>query len=381
MSKNAYNLVMLPGDGVGREVILEAAKVLDAVTDRFDVTFERQEFPCGGQHYLEHGEEWPEEAFPTCRDWSDAVMLGAVGWPGASLPSGDIAGAGIVFGLRFGLDLYANVRPCKMHPGIQHKIHGAFKQVWEPAKVDMVLVRENTEGSYTPTRGTLSRGGVDEVAIDARVITAKGAERVARYAFETAARRHGAPSDGKSRVTCIDKSNVRAGCRLFRASYDKVGAAYPAIERDYSYVDAFTQWLIRNPEFYDVCVAPNMLGDIVTDLASVLQGGMGMAASGNIGDTHAMFEPVHGSAPKHAGQGKANPLAMVDSVRLMLDHLGHKHDDRRLVEASLAVEGAIRAVVAQGKTLTYDLGGSASTQQVGDAIVAALHTALVTPDA
>lgn len=381
MSKNAYNLVMLPGDGVGREVILEAEKVLDAVTDRFDVTFERQEFPCGGQHYLEHGEEWPEAAFETCRDWSDSVLLGAVGWPGASLPSGDIAGAGIVFGLRFGLDLYANVRPCKMHPGIQHKIHGEFKQVWEPSKVDMVLIRENTEGSYTPTRGTLSRAGVDEIAIDARVITAKGAERVSRYAFETATRRNGAPSDGKSRVTCIDKSNVRAGCRLFRASYDKIAAGYPDIERDYSYVDAFTQWLIRNPEFYDVCVAPNMLGDIVTDLASVLQGGMGMAASGNIGDTHAMFEPVHGSAPKHAGQGKANPLAMVDSVRLMLDHLGHKHTDQRLLDASVAVESAIRSVVADGKTLTYDLGGSASTAQVGDAVVSALRTAVITPDA
>lgn len=372
MPKDSYNLVMLPGDGVGREVILEADKVLDAVTEQFGVQFERKEFPCGGQYYLETGEEWPEDAFPTCRDWSDAILLGAVGWPGADLPSGDIAGAGIVFGLRFGLDLYANVRPCKMHPGVQHKIHGDFKEVWKPENVDMVLVRENTEGSYTPTRGMLSRGGVDEVAIDARVITAKGAERVAKFAFEIAKRRNGAPADGKSRVTCIDKSNVRAGCRLFRASYNKVGDDYPDIERDYSYVDAFTQWLIRNPEFYDVCVAPNMLGDIVTDLASVLQGGMGMAASGNIGDKHAMFEPVHGSAPKHAGQGKANPLAMVDSVRLMLDHLGHKHDDARLIAASLAVEGAIRAVVAERKTLTYDLGGSASTSEVGDAVVRAL---------
>lgn len=372
MTKNAYNLVLLPGDGVGREVILEGQKVLEAVTDRYDVDFETQEFPCGGQHYLETGEEWPEDAFPACRDWSDAILLGAVGWPGASLPSGDIAGAGIVFGLRFGLDLYANVRPCKMHPGIQHKIHGAFKQVWEPGKVDMVLIRENTEGSYTPTRGTLSRAGVDEVAIDSRVITAKGAERVARFGFELAQRRGGAPADGAHRVTCVDKSNVRAGCRLFRSSYDKVAEGYPDIERDYAYVDAFTQWLVRNPEYYDVVVAPNMLGDIVTDLASVLQGGMGMAASGNIGERHAMFEPVHGSAPKHAGQGKADPLAMVDSVRLMLEHLAHRHDDARCRAAAEAVEAAVAHVVAEGRTLTYDLGGEASTSQVGDAVVAAL---------
>ena len=379
MAKNHYDLVLLPGDGVGREVILEGQKVLEAVTEQYDITFQTDEYPCGGQYFLETGTEWPEEAFPACRD-ADAVLLGAVGWPGASLPNGDIAGAGIVFGLRFGLDLYANVRPCKMHPGIRHKIHGTFQEVWKPEMVDMVLVRENTEGSYTPTRGTLSRGGIDEVAIDTRVITAKGAERVARFAFEYARRRRGAPSDGVSRVTCIDKSNVRAGCRLFRASYDKVAADYPEIQRDYAYVDAFTQWLVRNPEYYDVCVAPNMLGDIVTDLASVLQGGMGMAASGNIGDTHAMFEPVHGSAPKHAGQGKANPLAMVDSVRLMLDHLGHRHSDERCLNAARGVEAALAKVVADGRTLTYDLGGTASTAQVGDAVVAALQQNVLTAD-
>lgn len=361
--------MLLPGDGVGREVILEAEKTLQAVTEHHGVDFDTQSFPCGGQYYLETGQEWPEEALPTCRDWSDSILLGAVGWPGASLPSGDIAGAGIVFGLRFGLDLYANVRPCRLHEGIPHKIHGKHKQVWKPGLVDMVLVRENTEGSYTPTRGTLSRGGIDEVAIDSRVITRKGAERVSRYAFEIAERRNGAPGDGKKRVTCIDKSNVRAGCRLFRAVFDEVAEDYPAIEPDHAYVDAFTQWLVRNPEHFDVGVAPNMLGDIVTDLAAVLQGGMGMAASGNIGDKHAMFEPVHGSAPKHAGQGKANPLAMIDSVRLMLDHLGHKHNDERALEASRSIEAAIAAVAKKGAPLTYDLGGDANTSTVGDAIV------------
>lgn len=376
MAKNRYNIVLLPGDGVGREVIPEAEKILDVVSEAHDLDFDTEEFPCGGQYFLETGHEWPEEAFPACKA-SDAILLGAVGWPGATLPNGDIAGAGIVFGLRFGLDLYANVRPCKLHRGLRHKIHGEFREVWTPGLVDMVLIRENTEGSYTPTRGMLSRGGVDEVAIDTRVITKKGAERVARFAFEVSQRRNGAPVDGVKRVTCIDKSNVRAGCRLFRASFDNVGGDYPDIKRDYAYVDAFTQWLVRNPEYYDVCVAPNMLGDIVTDLASVLQGGMGMAASGNIGEKNAMFEPVHGSAPKHAGQGKANPLAMVDSVRLMLEHIGHKHQDEKALNAARDVELAIAHVIKEGRTLTYDLGGAASTSQVGDAVVTALKKHVV----
>ncbi len=376
MPARPYRIVLLPGDGVGREVIVQAEKILAQVSDHHDLEFETKEFPCGGQHYLETGEEWPEDAFPACRDWSDAILLGAVGWPGAELPSGDIAGAGIVFGLRFGLDLYANVRPCRLHPGIRHKIHGEHRDVWQPAKVDMVLIRENTEGSYTPTRGTLSRGGSDELAIDSRVITRKGAQRVARFAFETAKRRGGAPADGIQRVTCIDKSNVRAGCRLFRSVFDEVATDYPEIEPDHAYVDAFTQWLVRNPEHFDVCVAPNMLGDIVTDLAAVLQGGMGMAASGNIGDHHAMFEPVHGSAPKHAGQGKANPLAMIDSVRLMLEHLGNRNDDPRALAAAATVDRAIAAVAKNGP-LTYDLGGTATTDQVGDAVVQELGKQLL----
>src|SRR5439155_1230176 len=263
----------------------------------------------------------------TSRSWSPFLRWRSYGPPSttraAAVPVSRsdrvLAGGGVVFGLRFGLDLYANVRPTKLYPNVRHKIHDGFKLVWEPGKVDFVIVRENTEGLYTPTRGFLDRGGVKELAVDSRVITRKGAERVIRFAFEVSKQRKGAPSDGKRRVTCVDKSNVTAGCKLFRQVYDEVAARYPTIQRDYAYIDAFQQWLIRSPEVYDVAVTSNLFGDIATDLAAVLQGGMGMAAGGNIGDQHGMFEPIHGSAPKHAGKDEVNPTAMILAVQMMLD--------------------------------------------------------------
>ncbi|HEX2022671.1 MAG TPA: isocitrate/isopropylmalate dehydrogenase family protein [Candidatus Thermoplasmatota archaeon] len=376
MSKRQYKVALLPGDGVGVEVLAEGRKVLDAAAETHGLSLSYEEYACGGAYYLKTGKEWAPEAFPYCRDEADAILLGAVGWPGADLPDGNIAGAGIVFGLRFGLDLYANVRPTKLYPGVKHKIGSRFMDVWEPRNVDFVIIRENTEGLYTPARGWLQRGvgELPEVAIDNNVITSKGASRVARKAFELSrARGKGAPKDQKKRVTCIDKANVLRGSQLFRQCYDRVAKEYPDVERDYAYVDAFTQWVVRNPEGYDVCVASNMMGDIVTDLAAVLQGGMGMAASGNIGDKHAMFEPIHGSAPKHAGQGVANPIATVLAAQMMLEWLAQRHDDRKLREAGASIERAVAAVVAEGKTLTYDLGGTAKTSQVGDAVVAALR--------
>src|SRR5467141_3271191 len=352
----AAKIVLLAGDGVGPEVMREAVKILKAVESAYGVSFDLVPFPCGGQHYLETGEEWPDGAFESCKA-ADAILLGAVGLPGAVLPNGDVAGAGAVFGLRFGLDLYANVRPTKLYPNVRHKIHDGFKLVWEPGKVDFVIVRENTEGLYTPTRGFLDRGGVKELAVDSRVITRKGAERVIRFAFELSKQRHGAPSDGKLRVTCVDKSNVTAGCKLFRQVYDEVATRYPTVLKDYAYIDAFQQWLIRSPEVYDVAVTSNVFGDIATDLAAVLQGGMGMAAGGNIGDAHAMFEPIHGSAPKHAGKDKANPLAAILAVQMMLDWLGTRHEDARLLRAAQQIETAAAALLCEGKTLTYDFIG------------------------
>ena len=367
----AFKIVVLAGDGVGPEVVREGVKVLKAVGTVYGLSFDLVPFPCGGQHYLDTGEEWPDGAFESCKA-ADAILLGAVGLPEAVLPNGEIAGVSVVFGLRFGLDLYANVRPTKLYPNVRHKIHDAFKQVWEPGKVDFVIVRENTEGLYTPTRGFLDRGGVKELAVDSRVITRKGAERVIRFAFELSKQRNGAPSDQKRRVTCVDKSNVTAGCKLFRQVYDEVAARYPTIQKDYAYIDAFQQWLLRSPEAYDVAVTTNVFGDIATDLAAVLQGGLGMAAGANIGDNHAMFEPIHGSAPKHAGKDEVNPIAMVLAVHLLLDWLGRRKRDKALRDAAAVVERAVETVLKTGKTLTYDLGGTAKCSEVGTAIATAV---------
>jgi len=211
--------------------------------------------------------------------------------------------------------------------------------------------------------------------VDNNIITRKGSERVIEYAFAMSERRGtGAPKDRMKRVTCIDKSNVLRGSQFFRQVYDEVARGYPTIERDYAYIDAFTQWILRSPEAYDVAVTTNMFGDIATDLAAVLQGGMGMAASGNVGDNHAMFEPIHGSAPKHAGQNVVNPVATFLSVHMLLDWLAQRYDDARLAEAAAAVERAVAGVLAEGKSVTYDLGGSASTSECGDAVVAMLRS-------
>lgn len=363
----AHRIVLLPGDGTGPEVMAQAEKVLAAAVERFALPVETESFQCGAQLYQRTGKEWEEGGLEACRE-ADGILLGAVGWPGVNLPNGDIAGAGVVFGLRFGLDLYANVRPCKLYPGVKHSISGSLVQVWRPEHVDCVIVRENTEGLYTPARGWLERGGIAEVSVDSNVITRRGCERVVKFAFELSQTRHGAPKDRKRRVTCVDKSNVLRGSQLFRQVYDEVAARYPGVERDYAYIDAFCQWLLRQPESYDVAVTTNMMGDIATDLAAVLQGGMGMAAGGNVGDKHAMFEPIHGSSPKHAGKDAVNPMATTLALQMLLEWLGQRKGDRRLLDAAKAVEDAVAAVCKEGKPLTYDLGGTAKCSEVGDAL-------------
>ncbi|MHA1263867.1 MAG: isocitrate/isopropylmalate dehydrogenase family protein [Candidatus Helarchaeota archaeon] len=374
-------IVVLPGDGIGIEVTREAVKVLKAVEERISEEFELIEFPCGGRYWLENGkkEEWPPEAYPTCKNEADAILLGAIGWTNPDgttvrYPDGRMVGLETLFGLRFGLDLYANIRPTKLYQGVPHKISGEFRQVWEPQNVDFVIIRENTEGLYCDTHGTLHRAENVEVAVDTRLITQKGSERVIRFAFEYCKRRNkGAPKDKKLRVTCVDKSNVTAGCTLFRHTYQRIKRDYPSIEEDYAFIDAFTQWIIRTPEWYDVTVVPNMFGDICTDLAAVLQGGMGMAASGNVGDKHGMFEPIHGSAPRHAGKNEANPMAAILSVQMMLDWLSVKHGTSLKRGANL-VEQALAEILKEGLVKTYDLGGTSTTSEVGDAIANRIKT-------
>lgn len=363
MAKQSYEVVLLPGDGIGREIAVQARRVLERVESRVGVRFAIEEIPCGGQYFLEHGRDWPEGSEERCSS-ADVVLLGAVGWPSPSgkgpvmMPNGHMAGYSAVLGNRSRLDLYANIRPVRLYEGVQHRISGRHQQVWKPSDVNMVFVRENTEGLYSGMGGTLSPGGRATVATDVRVITRVASERVIRLAFELSKKRNGAPKDGKRRVTVLVKNNVLAGCRLFAEVFSEIGRDYPEIEQDVAIVDAFTQWLLGQPEYYDVVVATNMFGDIVTDLASVLQGGMGLAVGCNVGDKHAMFEPIHGSAPKHAGQDKANPMAMILASGEALRWLGDKQRDTALVRGGDAIEAAVRAVLAAGTPLTYDLVGT-----------------------
>ena len=372
----AYSLVTLGGDGTGPEVMAEGMRVLHAVSEPLGITWDIDDIPCGGQYYLEHGDhDWPEGSQERCAK-ADLVLLGAVGWPDPNgsgpvlMKNGHMAGHSPVIGNRLNLNLYANVRPVKLYEGVQHRVHGAHKQVWEAGRVDMVFLRENTEGLYAPTGGKLTPGGKTDVAIDTRVITRRASEQIIRHAFELCRRRgKGAPKDGKMRVTAIVKDNVLHGCQFFRDVFFEIGEEYPDIEKDTAIVDAFTQWLIGQPEYYDVCVTTNMFGDIVTDLASVLQGGMGMAVGCNLGDDHAMFEPIHGSAPPLVGKDQANPMAMLLAAGEMLGWLGRRKGDDGLRRAHIAIEKAVADVCAAGAPLTADLSDTpAGTREVAEAI-------------
>ncbi len=387
-----YRIAVLPGDGTGREVADEALRLLKTIESHTNHGFDIKVIDCGGKHYLETGEEWAEGSFEYCRDEADAIFLGAIGYPDAYLENGDLAGGSVILGLRSGLDLYANVRPIKLYEGVPHKIHGNFGSVWRPGMVDMTILRENTEGLYhSLLRRSADRaqgrepyeppqmifpGLEGEVAWDPRPISKSGSERIINMAFQSANNRNGAPIDGVSRVTCVDKSNVTRGCQLFRKTFDKISTKFPNIEADRGYIDAFMQWMIRNPEYYDVVVSSNMFGDIATDLGAVLQGGMGMAASGNIGDNHAFFEPVHGSAPKHAGKNVVNPIASINSIQMMLDWLGRKHGVEDFITISDLVDESVAEHLKDGTQLTYDLGGNASCSSVGEVICSRLSNRL-----
>jgi len=370
-------VALLPGDGTGIEIAVEARRVLDKVAEKAKVAFEIDEIPCGGQYYLEHGRDWPEGSEQRC-DRADVALLGAVGWPSpdgtgpVTMKDGNMAGWSPVIGNRMRLDLYANIRPVKLYEGVKARISGERKQVWQPKDVDMVFLRENTEGLYAGMGGRLNRGGRTELTTDVRVITRTASERIIRLAFETARKRHGAPLDGKHRCTCIVKNNVMDGCRFFAELFEEIGEEYPDIEKDIAIVDAFTQWLIGQPEYYDVLVATNMFGDIVTDLASVLQGGMGMAVGCNVGDEHAMFEPIHGSAPRHAGKDKVNPMAMILATGEGLKWLADRKQDAELLRAGERIEDAVKAVLKKGEPLTYDIVGEAKAAKMSEVTTAIL---------
>ncbi|CAN5130671.1 isocitrate/isopropylmalate dehydrogenase family protein [soil metagenome] len=376
--KSTYQLVALPGDGIGLEVMAEARALLELVAQRLGVGFDVDEIPCGGKYYLEHGKtrDWPEGSEAACRA-ADAILLGAVGWSGPDgapvmMADGKMAGWSPVIGNRVNLDLYANIRPVKCLEGMKHGISGRFSSVWGPQNVDMVIIRENTEGLYSG----IGELGTDR-ATDTRVITRRASERVIRTAFELSRTRgHGAPSDKKKRVTCIAKHNVLQGCRLFVSVFKEVAQEYPDVEAELAIVDAFAMFVLTQPERYDVCVTTNMFGDIVTDLGSVLQGGMGMAVGCNVGDLNAMFEPIHGSAPPLAGKDKANPMAMMLATGEALGWLGMRYGDERLTRAKHAIDAAVTELVAAGGPLTSDIGGRAGSKEVASTIRSAVGAKL-----
>ncbi len=350
-----YNIAVVHGDGIGPEVCSAALAVLHAVPG-LAARLNFREYPAGANHYLKTGDAFPDATYEACKA-AHAILHGAGGLPGVTYPDGTEPGIDFGLQLRFRLDLYSNMRPIKLYPGIVSPLRH-----FEPGQIDYVILRENTEGMYAARNGgTLLRG---EVASDTMVITRKGVERISRAGFELARRRNGALRDGKRRVTLCDKANVLRSYAFFRKVFNEVAAGYPDIETDYAYVDAMTVHLVERPDFYDVIVTENMFGDIISDLAAVTVGGMGMSPSGETGDHHGFFQASHGSAPTIAGMNIANPHGTILSAALMLRWLGQRHDDAALARAADAVEAAIAAVLASGAGLTRDLGGSASTSDV-----------------
>src|SRR2546429_5287898 len=307
--KQSYDIVALPGDGIGPEVLSAALRVLNLAGALFQIDFKIEEIPCGGHYYAAHEIEWPEGSFEKCAA-AHAVILGAVGHevdgktvftkPGKPYPEPQLAGFAQVIANRQKLDLYANVRPVKLYSGVKHKIHGELKQVWEPGKVDYVVIRENTEDAYTGETTPIEGGRVTPIRI-----TRRATERVVRYAFNLARRR-----TKQLKVTCVDKSNIIGAHRFFREVFREIGQQeFPDLKLDYAYVDAFCQWQIRNPEWYDVVVGPNLVGDIISDNGATTAGGLGLAGGGHIGDEHAGFVPILCRAPKNARQAHAHPRA------------------------------------------------------------------------
>jgi len=347
-------IALIPGDGIGLEVVREARRVLEQVALAEKLDFQLQDWDLGADRFLRDGVTITDEEFRSLDEDHDAVLLGALGDP--RVPGNQHA-KDILLGMRFKLDLYVNFRPCVLlAPELS-----PLEDVTCPLRLE--IFRENTEGEYTGMGGSFKHGSPDEVALEENIATRKGVERIIRAAFEYAHTR------GRGRVTLVDKSNVmRFVGGLWRRVFEEVGEAYPDIEQDAMYVDAMAMDLVRRPERYEVIVASNLFGDIVSDLAAEVTGGLGLAPSANIHPgRNALFEPVHGSAPDIAGSGRANPVGAIRCVGLLLDYFGHR-------EAAERVERAVVASFEEGRT-TPDLGGELSTDGVGTWILEHLQEA------
>src|SRR5438552_8049579 len=352
-------IAVMPGDGVGKEVVAEGLKVLKVAGEKFGFKYDTTDYPFGAEHYLKTRITLPDSALKELAS-HDAILFGAVGADprgNAQIPQGLIE-AEILLKMRFELDQYINLRPTKLLPGGPTPLKNVT-----PGDIDMIIVRENTEGLYCQNGGFLYKDTPHEVANQIEVTTRHGVERCIRYAFEYA------KQFGRKKVTLVAKTNVlRFAHNLWLRAFESVKADFPGIETDYHHVDACTMYMVTKPKIYDVIVTTNMFGDIITDLGAAIQGGMGMAASGNINPTRqaaSMFEPVHGSAPDIAGKNLANPIATFLSVAMMLDFLNQP-------QAAKAIEKAVQEVVADKSNHPRDLGGAATTTEVGDAVCARL---------
>jgi len=345
-----HKIAVIPGDGTGQEVVAEGLKVLEAAAQTAGFDYQTESFDYGGDRYLATGEAMPPDAAEELKSFN-AIFLGAVGHPDVK-PG--ILELGILLKLRFEMDQYINLRPVKLYPGVDCPLKDKG-----PDDVDLVVVRENTEGLYVSSGGFTRKGTPHEVAIQESVNTRMGVERCIRYAFEYCRAR-----DKEKKLTLCGKTNVLTYAHdLWERAFNEVGEEYPDITREYAHVDATCMWFVKNPEWFDVVVTDNMFGDIITDLGAIIQGGMGIAAGGNINPTGtSMFEPIGGSAPKYTGMNVINPLAAIAAVQMMLDFLGEK-------EAAILVENAIIGVLSSGRIKSLSAGQMGmGTDEVGDLV-------------
>ncbi len=345
-----YNIAVIPGDGTGPEVVAEGLKVLKAVSEKFKFKYHLEHFDLGGERYLKTQETLPDSVFEELKGM-DVIYLGAIGHP--EVRPG-ILEKGILLTIRFQLDQYINLRPIKLYPGVETPLKDK-----KPEDIDFIVVRENTEGAYLGAGGFFKKGTPDEIAIQEAIHTRKGVERCIRFAFEYCRKRN-----RKKKLTLCGKTNVLTyAFDLWERAFYEVAKEFEGIETDYAHVDAICMWMVKNPEWFDVIVTDNMFGDIITDLGAMIQGGLGIAAGGNINPNGvSMFEPMGGSAPKYTGKGVVSPLAAIAACQMMLEHLGEGKTAR-------AIEEAIMEVVKKDvKSLTAGKMGY-TTSEVGDLIV------------
>ncbi len=354
-----YDNAVIPGDGIGPEVTRESMRVVDAAAEVFGFRLRRTQYPFGSQHFLDTGQLFPDAAFEEVKQ-KRAIFLGAIGDP--RLPVGQIE-FGIIAKMRFELDLYINLRPVKL---FDERLCPLKNKT--PEDIDMVFVRENTEGAYTGMYGFAHKGQPHEVATQTMCYTRVGVERAVRFAFELARARN----TKRKSVMLIDKANAIRAHDIWTRVFAEVAREYSDVKTDHAYIDAACMWMVKNPEWFDVAVCPNLMGDIITDLGAMIQGGMGVAASGNLHPGRvSLFEPIHGSAPKHAGKNVACPVAAILAGAMMLGYLGQP-------QAEQAIEGIVIDLI-RSKRISGVGTGDHPTSEIGDMVVRELQGVRTVP--